>query len=173
MWQQVCNVNLRDLYFQSVAACICYLNLISVVMINTIWWCYLSVDAKPDIVVTTRVPVAGSYDRSISAQELADSWIHAAQSCAFEVYSKQEDLQVHPASGKSNMNMHFADEKKGQESRGLLLVLRFESLDSAIREAAVALKQRCKEDGMQSVICVTGSLHAVAGALLLIQKQHN
>lgn len=117
--------------------------------------------------------MAGSYDRSISAQELADSWIYAAQSCAFEVYSKQEDLHVHPASGESNMNMHFADEKKGQESRGLLLVLRFESLDSAIREAAVALKQRCKEDGMQSVICVTGSLHAVAGALLLIQKQHN
>lgn len=84
-----------------------------------------------------------------------------------------EDLQVHSASGKSNVNMHFADEQKGQESRGLLLVLRVESLDSAIRKAAVALKHRCKEGGTQSVICVTGSLHAVAGALLLIQKQCN
>lgn len=87
--------------------------------------------------VTTRVPVAGGYDRSFTSQELAECWCQVA---ALETERENE-----------------------------LLVTNVEPIQAAIEMAAASLEKVHGQE--QAVICVSGSLHAVAASLSLFKKK--
>lgn len=136
--------------------------------------------AKPDVVVTTRVPVAGSYNRCRTAQELAECWSQTAQGLNLPYHfetSKQKLLQGFSSVGSSEHQQSGAKtsstEEASKEDGNSLLVSSVEPINAAISKAAAALENRHSESNKQLIVCVAGSLHAVAATLTLIQENRN
>lgn len=138
--------------------------------------------------VTTRAPVAGSYGRSFTAEELAECWTHAARAlnltyrCDMGEISLESKEQLSqrlslesPECQQSNPNTPSIDGEDSQKYGESLLVSTVESIQGAIRKAAAALERTHRESEQELIVCVTGSLHAVAATLTLIpdkQIQH-
>ncbi|KAG0614845.1 hypothetical protein M758_6G208300, partial [Ceratodon purpureus] len=144
----------------------------------------LLTEAKPNLVVTTRVPVAGSYGRSCTSEELAECWTHTA--CAlnhpyrYELGELSLDGGEQPSQLPSIASVDSQeidactsgiDGEDGQKNGELLIVLSVESIQGAIRSAAAELERRQLDSDQPLIVCVAGSLHAVAAALALIKDK--
>lgn len=106
------------------------------------------------MVVTTQVLVAGSAERSTPAHLLSQAWTDAAAADAGEL-GNVEDA---PGPGAS------------EEGKQLGLAVRScSNLESALSEAGAYLKAHFGPEG--GIVCVTGSLHAVGGALALLETR--
>lgn len=148
----------------------------------------LLTEAKPDVVVTTRVPVAGSYGRSFTAEELAECLTHAARALNLTYHCDMNEISLDskeqlsqrpsldsPDCQQSNANTPSIDGEDSQKNGESLLVSTVGSVQGAIRKAAAALERTHRESEQELIVCVTGSLHAVAATLTLIpdkQIQH-
>ena len=80
-----------------------------------------------------------------------------------------------PECQQSNPNTPSIDGEDSQKYGESLLVSTVESIQGAIRKAAAALERTHRESEQELIVCVTGSLHAVAATLTLIpdkQIQH-
>ncbi len=138
--------------------------------------------------VTTRVSVAGSLERSTSGAELAQSWCQAAKSANMEVIlqSVQQPLVDH---GNQNLATHnvshrtrtadkaaimaqddTAEIQTPVGSKGSVVVLEAEKMEAAISMVAKYVEQRSDETQRIWVVCITGSLHGVATALSLLPR---
>lgn len=142
--------------------------------------------------VTTRVPVAGSYKRSTSSSELAQCWIETGLALNTEVYSETEqrpvtywdqgansqDLScmgkaadgINAQSADVATEVHSADRRKHLDSESSVLIIEVEPMSAAILKAAAILEQRCSKASQPQVVCVTGSLHGVAAAMALLSE---
>jgi hypothetical protein len=137
-------------------------------------------------VVTTRVSVAGSLERSTSGAELAQSWCQAAKSANMGVIlqSVQQPFVDH---NNQNLATHNVSRKTGSAdkaaimaqdytaetqtpvgSKGSVVVLEAEKMEAAISMVAKYVEQRSDETQRIWVVCITGSLHGVATVLSLL-----
>lgn len=134
--------------------------------------------------VTTRVPVAGSYGRSFTAEALAECWTHTARALNQTYRCETSELSLHSEGQPSqrpcvesvecqqnDASTSGIDGEDSQKNGELLVVLSVESIQGAIRTAAAALERRHWESDQPLIVCVAGSLHAVAATLSLIQDK--
>ena len=142
-------------------------------------------EAEPDVVVTTRVPVAGSYDRSFTEKELAECWTCAASALNLSFRCGTSELSLDTREHlsqrlsvestkhhESNSHISSIASEDSQKNGEFLEVLSVESIQGAICTAAAALERRHWESDLELIVCVAGSLHAVAATLTLIQDKH-
>ncbi len=138
--------------------------------------------------VTTRVSVAGSLERSTSGAELAQSWCQAAKSANMEVIlqSVQQPLVDHSNQNLATHNVSYrtriadkaaitaqdytAEIQTPVGSKGSVVVLEAEKMEAAISMVAKYVEQRSDETQRIWVVCITGSLHGVATALSLLPR---
>lgn len=133
--------------------------------------------------MTTRVPVAGSYGRSFTADELAECWTHAArdpnqayrcETSELPLDSKEPSKRPSVKSAdcqQSEANTSSIEREDSQENGESLVVMSLESIQCALCTAAAALERRYGESNQELIVCVAGSLHAVAATLTLIQDK--
>jgi folylpolyglutamate synthase/dihydropteroate synthase len=143
-------------------------------------------EAQPHLVVTTRVSVAGSLERSTSGAELAQSWCQAAKSANMEVIlqsvqqpfvdHRNQNLATHNVSRRTGSadkaaimaQDYTAETQTPVGSKGSVVVLEAEKMEAAISTAAKYVEQRSDETQRIWVVCITGSLHGVATVLSLL-----
>ncbi|CAK9275710.1 unnamed protein product [Sphagnum jensenii] len=143
-------------------------------------------EAPPHLVVTTRVSVAGSLERSTSGAELAQSWCQAAKSANMEVIlqsvqqpfvdHRNQNLATHNVSRRTGSadkaaimaQDYTAETQTPVGSKGSVVVLEAEKMEAAISTAAKYVEQRSDETQRIWVVCITGSLHGVATVLSLL-----
>ncbi|KAL3690485.1 hypothetical protein R1sor_016794 [Riccia sorocarpa] len=107
--------------------------------------------ANPRLVVTTKVDIAGSMTRTMSASVLANIFKCAGQELGIETQYRPRDVEDLRADRQNTVVIDEAD-----------------SLESAVNKA-VYMVHRLR-DGTKGVVCVTGSLHAVSETLTLMSR---
>ena len=104
--------------------------------------------------MTTETSISGDFHRSMSASVLLETWCHVAKENNLDAY-RCDDPQM------------AVDDPQNNTSR--IVITMADSVLNAVKSASLLLASRYKK----GVICVTGSLHAVAAVLSLIQNETN
>ncbi|KAG6551700.1 hypothetical protein Mapa_006789 [Marchantia paleacea] len=108
--------------------------------------------AKPKIVVTTSVDIAGGTKRVMSPSALADIFEQAAEDLGIETVYGLQDVAEIKAEGEQTL---FVDEAEG--------------LESAVARSVYMV--HLLRNGTKGVVCITGSLHAVSESLKLMSSK--
>ncbi|OAE28406.1 hypothetical protein AXG93_4027s1280 [Marchantia polymorpha subsp. ruderalis] len=108
--------------------------------------------ARPKIVVTTSVDIAGGAKRAMSASAMADIFEQAAEDLGIETAYGLQDVAEIKAEGEETL---FVDEA--------------EDLEAAVARAVYMV--HLVRNGTKGVICITGSLHAVSESLKLMSSK--
>ncbi|KAJ4818404.1 Folylpolyglutamate synthase [Rhynchospora pubera] len=108
---------------------------------------------KPDVVLLTEVTVAGGKSRSISALDLKDIWMKAAQDVGIDIF----DLDV----------ISPELEEVPNTSRPVFAVCSNTPIRNIIAVASKLIQTRGKRDE-SGLVCVTGSLHLVSSLLSIL-----
>lgn len=108
---------------------------------------------KPDLVLLTEVNIAGGKSRAISAVDLKEIWIQAAQDIGIDVF----DLGV----------ISPELEEVPDRSRPVFAVCSNAPIKDRIALASKLIQAREKRDE-PGLVCVTGSLHVVSSLLSVL-----
>ncbi|CAM6103318.1 unnamed protein product [Calypogeia fissa] len=123
---------------------------------------------EPKIIVTTSVDVAGSLKRSTSSTSLKSSFTRAGKELNMTVLDGLESdhmsrSETHVLSSRASECTADSGEMRSQRTEQLLLVEEADSIQLAIAKAAQLILELNRN--RPGVICITGSLHAVATAM--------
>jgi folylpolyglutamate synthase/dihydropteroate synthase len=102
------------------------------------------------VVVTTETSIAGDVMRSMSTSVLEETWYRVAKEHNLDAYRYDDPQEA--VNGARKDSSH-------------IVITREDSVINALKTASLLLASMHKK----GVICVTGSLHAVAAVLSLIE----
>ena len=106
------------------------------------------------VVVTTETSISGDVCRSMSASVLVETWYRVAKEYNLDAYRYDDPQKA---------------VNDAQKNTSHIVITKADSVINALKSASLLLSSTYKK----GVICVTGSLHAVAAVLSLIQDETN
>ena len=106
------------------------------------------------VVVTTETSISGDVHRSMSASVLMETWYRVAKEYNLNAYRYDDPQKA---------------VNEAQKNTSCIVITKADSVINALKSATLLLSSTYKK----GVICVTGSLHAVAAVLPLIQDETN